>query len=129
METFTKGWSDNPDLRFGQVIENIKKFSGKSDLFYIEDDEMLEMIKSYFGLDVANPSLEFYWMIVPVWDGNSYMGLSETGLVKHSKETFVFDKSLIFESYDKCYDYVKTNLNSSYKPERVLFDGKYYKFK
>ena len=37
---FATGWSKVPDMRFGQVIENLKRYSGKEDLFYLEDDEM-----------------------------------------------------------------------------------------
>jgi hypothetical protein len=30
-------WVKNPDLRFGQIIENLKKANSIDDLFYIED--------------------------------------------------------------------------------------------
>lgn len=42
-----KQWSRFPDWRFGQLIENIKRFYGVDDLFYIEDDKMLELIKDF----------------------------------------------------------------------------------
>lgn len=44
---FGKQWSRFPDWRFGQLIENIKRFYGVDDLFYIEDDRMLELIKNF----------------------------------------------------------------------------------
>lgn len=40
-------WSRFPDWRFGQLIENIKRFYGIEDLFYIEDDKMVELIKNF----------------------------------------------------------------------------------
>ena len=43
-------WEKVPDWRFGQLIENIKRFSGKSDLFYLEDDEFEQLLKNYFYL-------------------------------------------------------------------------------
>ena len=36
-----------PDWRFGQLIENFKKFAEVEDLFYIEDDKMLEVLKKF----------------------------------------------------------------------------------
>jgi hypothetical protein len=43
-----KCWEKVPDWRFGQLIENFKRFSGKPDLFYIEDDEFEKILKEYF---------------------------------------------------------------------------------
>ena len=43
-------WEKVPDWRFGQLIENFKRFSGKSDLFYLEDDEFEKLLKNYFNL-------------------------------------------------------------------------------
>jgi hypothetical protein len=37
-----------PDWRFGQLIENIKRFSGKSDLFYLEEEDFEKILKEYF---------------------------------------------------------------------------------
>ena len=51
IKVLTEGWANNPDLRFGQIIENIKRYSNKSDLFYLEDEDMLKIIKDYFDLD------------------------------------------------------------------------------
>lgn len=42
-----KQWKRFPDWRFGQLIENIKRFYDIDDLFYIEDDKMLELIKNF----------------------------------------------------------------------------------
>ena len=41
-------WEKVPDWRFGQLIENIKSFSGKSDLFYLEDEDFKKLLKEYF---------------------------------------------------------------------------------
>lgn len=51
MEALTQGWTRVPDWRFGQLIENLKRYIGKDDLFYIEDDEMLKYIESYFDME------------------------------------------------------------------------------
>lgn len=40
-------WHKFPDWRFGQLIENIKRFYGIDSLFYIEDDKMLNLIKNF----------------------------------------------------------------------------------
>ena len=44
------GWQKVPDWRFGQVIENLKRYIGVDDLFYIEDDELKEKIVDFFDL-------------------------------------------------------------------------------
>lgn len=41
-------WHMYPDFRFGQIIENIKSSNGINDIFYIEDNKMMEMIERYF---------------------------------------------------------------------------------
>ena len=51
IKVLTEAWANNPDLRFGQIIENIKRYSNKSDLFYLEDEDMLQIIRDYFDLD------------------------------------------------------------------------------
>ena len=48
LATIQRCWEQVPDWRFGQLIENIKRFSGKSDLFYLEDDEFEKILKEYF---------------------------------------------------------------------------------
>lgn len=55
---FEAGWKKVPDLRFGQIIENLKRYIGKEDIFYLEDDIMLDHIKDYFNLDEVSLSLD-----------------------------------------------------------------------
>ena len=38
LDKFQLAWEKNPELRFGQIIEMIKRKSGKDDIFYIEDE-------------------------------------------------------------------------------------------
>jgi uncharacterized protein YihD (DUF1040 family) len=45
-------WALNPDLRLGQIFEILKSYSGKEDLFYIEDEDLGQLIKEYFNLEV-----------------------------------------------------------------------------
>lgn len=43
-------WKTCPDLRLGQIIENVKlenKIDEKGDLFYVEDYSMICMIEDY----------------------------------------------------------------------------------
>lgn len=46
-----QGWDKVPDWRFGQLIENLKRYIGVKDLFYIEDDEMVESIINFFKME------------------------------------------------------------------------------
>jgi hypothetical protein len=48
MDLIEEGWKQVPDWRFGQLIENLKRYIGVQDLFYIEDDKMEEKIKEFF---------------------------------------------------------------------------------
>ena len=41
-------WASEPDWRFGQLIENVKLFSGKEDLFFMEDDELIQLFEDFF---------------------------------------------------------------------------------
>lgn len=50
-----RGWEKMPDLRFGQLIENLKRYINVDDLFYIEDDELVEKIINFFDLE-ENPN-------------------------------------------------------------------------
>lgn len=50
LETIAKCWSQVPDWRFGQLIENIKNRLLIKDLFYIEDKELEEAIKNVFNI-------------------------------------------------------------------------------
>lgn len=41
-------WLKVPDWRFGQLIENIKTFAGVDDLFFMEDDELIQTFEDFF---------------------------------------------------------------------------------
>ena len=45
-----------PDMRFGQLITNAMTYHDKNiaDVFYMEDDQMLELIDSYIGYAKEN---------------------------------------------------------------------------
>lgn len=51
LELIQQGWEKVPDWRFGQLIENLRRYSGVGDLFYVEDDDMVEIITVLFGLE------------------------------------------------------------------------------
>ena len=51
MNLIQRGWETVPDWRFGQLIENLRRYIGVDDLFYIEDDKMVDMIAEFFGLE------------------------------------------------------------------------------
>lgn len=51
MTLLQNGWERVPDWRLGQLIENLKRYIGVDDLFYIEDDKMIESIIDFFDLD------------------------------------------------------------------------------
>ncbi len=44
------GWEKVPDWRFGQLIENFKRYVGKQDLFYIEDEDLMEDLVKFFEI-------------------------------------------------------------------------------
>ena len=46
-----RGWETVPEWRCGQLIENLRRYIGVDDLFYIEDDKMAEMIAEFFDLE------------------------------------------------------------------------------
>lgn len=46
-----KGWSKVPDWRFGQLIENFKRYLGVNDMFFIEDDKLVKKLIDYFDLE------------------------------------------------------------------------------
>lgn len=46
-----QGWEKVPDWRLGQLIENLKRYININDLFYIEDDELVEKIIDFFDLE------------------------------------------------------------------------------
>ena len=39
-------WSENPDLRLGQIVCNISQKKGYEDSFYIEDEEVLRDLRN-----------------------------------------------------------------------------------
>lgn len=47
-------WLKVPDWRFGQLIENIKTFSGKEDLFFIEDDDLAAAFEEFFAMNTED---------------------------------------------------------------------------
>ena len=51
LELIQQGWEKVPDWRFGQLIENLSRYIGVDDLFYIEDNKMAELIAEFFGLE------------------------------------------------------------------------------
>ena len=55
-DEFAVLWERHPDLRFGQIISALPNFTdnGKTDVFYVEDDEMLKIIGRYFSGDKQN---------------------------------------------------------------------------
>ena len=38
-------WKRNPDLRFAQIIEILKSKLGTDDMFYVEDDDLIKLMK------------------------------------------------------------------------------------
>ncbi len=49
IETLRKVWFQYPDLRLGQLLINVVP-NGK-DLFYIEEDELVELLNKYAAKD------------------------------------------------------------------------------
>ena len=47
-------WLKVPDWRFGQLIENIKTFAGVDDLFFMEDDELMQIFEDFFDTYTKN---------------------------------------------------------------------------
>ena len=41
-------WMKVPDWRFGQLIENVKRYSRYEDLFYVEDDQFEQILDGFF---------------------------------------------------------------------------------
>lgn len=51
IKVLTELWKTFPDWRFGQMMTNFFRFvdsETNTDIFYIEDDKMLEFLKEYF---------------------------------------------------------------------------------
>ena len=51
MTLLQAGWQKVPDWRFGQLVENLKRYIGVDDLFYVEDDKLKEKIIDYFAFN------------------------------------------------------------------------------
>jgi len=47
LNKFAELWMTQPDLRFGQIVNNLQCKCG-NDLFYIEDDRYLEKLEEMF---------------------------------------------------------------------------------
>lgn len=56
-EILKKVWHKVPDWRFGQLIEVLKRAIQKTDIFYIEDDTMLDLLKVYFEEPDVTPEM------------------------------------------------------------------------
>lgn len=48
LQIIERYWLKVPDWRFGQLIENIKTFSGVDDLFFMEDDVLIQIFEDFF---------------------------------------------------------------------------------
>lgn len=48
LDVLWKNWLKVPDWRFCQLIENIQCAAG-GDLFYMEDEDFMELVNNYFG--------------------------------------------------------------------------------
>ena len=54
MELLERCWLKAPDMRAGQLIENIRDFSGIDDLFYIEDDSFETLLKEFYEMYLSD---------------------------------------------------------------------------
>lgn len=50
LKDIEKVWKKYPDLRFMQMINNVMA-SYRSDLFFIEEEDFIKMLKGYYGED------------------------------------------------------------------------------
>ena len=49
-EELAQLWSDNFDLRFGQIMSNVMNYVDEvldKDIFYMEEDELMAIIRTY----------------------------------------------------------------------------------
>lgn len=53
-------WKKVPDWRFFQLIDNIMRFAGCGDCFYVEDDECEKIIRAFFDDDSQDEPNRFY---------------------------------------------------------------------
>ena len=49
LEKIEEYWNEVPDWRFGQLISNFASWLGRRDIFFIEEDEFLELMDKYFS--------------------------------------------------------------------------------
>lgn len=54
LQLIERYWLQVPDWRFGQLIENIKTFVGVEDLFFMEDDELMQIFEDFFDTYTKN---------------------------------------------------------------------------
>jgi len=47
IDTVTQVWNKHPDLRLGQMLENLTGYD--EDLYYVEDDELLKRLNNLKG--------------------------------------------------------------------------------
>ena len=57
MSLLQDGWEKVPDWRLGQLFDNIRRYMNKSDLFYVEDEDIEQAIIDYFDLDEESDGL------------------------------------------------------------------------
>ena len=53
-----KAWRCHPDWRFGQLISNVLGAyvdTTKRDIFFPEDDELLDFFRHYFSMEGSSP--------------------------------------------------------------------------
>lgn len=48
LQLIERYWLKVPDWRLGQLFENIKTFAGVEDLFFMEDDELMQNFEDFF---------------------------------------------------------------------------------
>ena len=48
-----ENWEKVPDWRLGQLLCNLQSAAG-NDLFYVEDDEFVELLEEYFNGEKLN---------------------------------------------------------------------------
>lgn len=53
LQVLSDAWHKVPDWRLGQLICNLQSAAG-NDLFYIEDDQFVELINRYFSNKQVN---------------------------------------------------------------------------
>lgn len=52
-DEFAELWAQYPDLRFGQIMKGVDKYTQMvygRDMFYFEEDVLMKIIKEYLGV-------------------------------------------------------------------------------